>query len=41
VSEFHQCPICELRFLSRTELDFHIRDEHPADLDDDTTDFDR
>ena len=25
----HQCPKCELRFTWQTELDYHIRNEHP------------
>jgi hypothetical protein len=25
----HQCPKCELRFSWRTELDDHLREEHP------------
>jgi hypothetical protein len=41
MSDIHQCPACELRFLSRTELDDHMRKEHPAaDDDDDTVGFD-
>jgi hypothetical protein len=41
VSDIHQCPHCELRFLSRTELDDHCRKEHPQADDDDTAEFDR
>lgn len=26
----HQCPKCELRFSFRTELDYHLREDHPA-----------
>ncbi len=36
----HQCPICELRFLSRTELDDHLAEAHPTEIDDDTRDLD-
>jgi hypothetical protein len=40
VSDIHQCPRCELRFLSRTELVDHIAECHPGELDDDTVEFD-
>jgi hypothetical protein len=40
MSDIHQCPHCALRFLSRTELEDHVRAEHPAELDDDTVEFD-
>ena len=33
--DVHQCPRCELRFLSRNELEDHLRDEHPSPLDTD------
>jgi hypothetical protein len=36
VTDVHQCPYCELRFLSRSEMQDHIALEHPADDDDDT-----
>jgi hypothetical protein len=26
----HQCPDCVLRFLTKSELEFHLREEHPA-----------
>ena len=26
----HQCPKCELRYSLRTELDYHLREEHPT-----------
>lgn len=25
----HQCPICELRFAFRTELESHVVEDHP------------
>lgn len=25
----HQCPACELKFLNKSELDYHWADEHP------------
>lgn len=27
--EVHQCPACELKFLNRTELDYHWAQDHP------------
>jgi hypothetical protein len=29
--DVHQCPRCELRFLSRPELEDHMREEHPSE----------
>ena len=29
VSDVHQCPRCELKFLNRTELEFHWAEDHP------------
>lgn len=30
----HQCPHCELKFLNRTELEYHWAEDHPpVDLD--------
>jgi Zinc finger, C2H2 type len=26
----HQCPECPLRFSSRSELDWHLRNEHTS-----------
>ncbi len=28
--DVHQCPRCELRFISRPELEEHLREVHPA-----------
>lgn len=28
----HQCPRCPLRFTYRTELEFHLREDHDAEL---------
>ena len=36
----HQCPYCELRFLSRNELEDHVSLEHPRHVDDDTSPVD-
>jgi hypothetical protein len=36
VNDVRQCPYCELRFVSRNELDDHIALEHPREVDDDT-----
>jgi hypothetical protein len=36
VTDVHQCPYCELRFVSRSEMQDHIALEHPAADDDDT-----
>jgi hypothetical protein len=36
VTYVHQCPYCELRFGSRNELEDHVAQDHPRDLDDDT-----
>jgi len=41
VSDIHHCPHCDLRFLSRAELDDHCAREHPSELDDDTAELDR
>jgi hypothetical protein len=41
VSDVHQCPYCELRFVSRNEVEDHVAVDHPQDhpaaVDDDTT----
>jgi hypothetical protein len=34
----HQCPLCELRFASRSELVDHLVCDHPEPPDQDTTD---
>jgi hypothetical protein len=38
--DVHTCPFCELRFLSRVEVEYHIGSDHPghieAPVDDDT-----
>ena len=36
VSDVHQCPYCELRFVTRNEVEDHIAVDHPRDVDDDT-----
>ena len=36
VTDVHQCPYCELRFISRNELIDHIAEAHPRADDDDT-----
>lgn len=36
MTDVHQCPYCELRFLARTELEDHIALDHPGQDDDDT-----
>jgi hypothetical protein len=35
VSDVHQCPYCELRFVSRNELNDHVAVDHPQPVDDD------
>ena len=43
VDHIHQCPHCELRYLTRTEMVDHLAEAHPAPEDedsDDTHDFD-
>ncbi len=40
VTDVHQCPHCELRFVSRNELSDHMALEHPRAVDDDTADLD-
>ncbi|MGH9022458.1 MAG: hypothetical protein ACRDV9_05050 [Acidimicrobiia bacterium] len=35
VASVHQCPECELRFLSDWELSDHLAREHPREADDD------
>jgi hypothetical protein len=34
VDRIHQCPRCELRFAFHTELEDHLRVDHPAPVDD-------
>lgn len=29
MSDVHQCPFCELRFVTIAELQFHIEIDHP------------
>ena len=29
MSDVHQCPFCELRFVNLSELNFHIQIDHP------------
>jgi hypothetical protein len=40
VSDVHHCPYCELRFVSRNELEDHVAVDHPLDhppaVEDDT-----
>ena len=38
VIDVHQCPYCELRFVSRNEVEDHVALEHPGRVDDDTDD---
>ena len=35
MADVHQCPDCELRFLNRTELDYHWVADHsrPAEVE--------
>jgi len=40
VTDVHQCPHCELRFVSRNELSDHMALEHPRAVDDDTAELD-
>ena len=35
-ADVRQCPYCELRFVSRNEVEDHVALEHPARVDDDT-----
>jgi hypothetical protein len=37
VNDVHQCPYCELRFVSRNELQDHVAVDHPRAVDDDTS----
>jgi hypothetical protein len=36
VNDVRQCPYCELRFISRNEVEDHVALEHPRRIDDDT-----
>jgi hypothetical protein len=36
VTDVHQCPYCELRFVSRNEVADHVALDHPGTVDDDT-----
>ena len=36
VTDVRQCPYCELRFVSRNEVEDHVSLEHPGRVDDDT-----
>jgi hypothetical protein len=36
VTDVHQCPYCELRFVSRNEVEDHVAGDHPRTVDDDT-----
>jgi sarcosine oxidase delta subunit len=36
VTDVHHCPYCELRFVSRNELEDHVAGDHPRTVDDDT-----
>jgi hypothetical protein len=36
VTDVRQCPYCELRFVTRNELEDHIAIEHPRAVEDDT-----
>lgn len=36
MTDVHQCPYCELRFVSRNEVEDHVSLEHPRSVDDDT-----
>jgi hypothetical protein len=35
MADIHQCPRCELRFLSRNELRAHLAEAHPGAVEDD------
>ena len=35
--DVHQCPYCELRFVSRNEVEDHVALEHRHGVDDDDT----
>jgi hypothetical protein len=35
-ADVRQCPYCELRFVSRNEVEDHVALEHPGRVDDDT-----
>ncbi|HEX6166921.1 MAG TPA: hypothetical protein VFZ30_09045 [Acidimicrobiales bacterium] len=37
-ADVRQCPYCELRFVSRNEVEDHVALEHPGRVDDDTDD---
>jgi hypothetical protein len=37
VIDVHQCPYCELRFVSRNEVEDHVAREHRHGVDDDDT----
>jgi hypothetical protein len=37
VIDVHQCPYCELRFVSRNEVEDHVALEHRHGVDDDDT----
>lgn len=41
VTDVHHCPYCELRFVSRNELEDHVASDHPRKVDDDTEPTDR
>jgi hypothetical protein len=32
----HQCPYCELRFVTRNEVEDHVAVDHPREVDDDS-----
>jgi hypothetical protein len=36
VNDVHHCPFCELRFVSRNEVEDHVALDHPRRIDDDT-----
>ena len=39
VTDVRQCPYCELRFVSRNEVEDHVALDHPRRVDDDTDDI--
>ncbi|MDD9369275.1 MAG: hypothetical protein PV358_04110 [Acidimicrobiales bacterium] len=36
MTDVHHCPYCELRFVTRNEVEDHVARDHPRNVDDDT-----